>query len=795
MFRSIFNALLEHDQRQRRKRRHRQYRGNNTRRLAIEPLETRALLAALTWDGGGTNSNFNNPENWDPDNVPDAADDLTFETDAGTITVSAAQETGSISLAGDASVTLVLGPKLETNGNALTLGGAPSLTLTGMGLFDTEGGEVDVGSGGELSVVNGAELRAGVLSANGLFEVDHLLDTGAATVGEIGPGSINTGGGTINSGGTWNIAGTLTVNSSLRVDGGEVAVTGAATFNSGLATDLTDGTLVIRNGGVVRLSGGGTSNNDAIINVNGATLDLGEHELTNNGTITTGLGGVLGTPTAGKFALDGDLEQTDVGTTVVNIGGTQAVDKFDKHSVFVIDDIDDDGHGGDAMLDGTLDVSFIDDFGDDIAVGDVFDVIEADSISGQFDNLPAGVYMNFSEPVTAGTLPALDGQRLPGAAWKVSYGDVDEDGKDEVRLQVVDHLFEMHGRFGDNNGSAGDWEIGLTTNTNAPPQHQENVAWEDGEAAPFTFEITDDFVASFTVNGKTIMQDYSGEVTDTIDDLFLWARAVTPESGLQLTDLMLDGEALADVTVDHDAGNIFAQLSEPVDVSDGLTLSGNVTMDWGATEPLHSKLQFHLVAYAEGAAEEAAASQSQSLLVSPAAADLDVYEISANGENVGRLDTAAGQSLSYFGDANDRMTLIGPWQRAGTTTVAGETYNVFTENLGQIRIRDEVRVLLVGRGVFGLDLDDPLRQVGGTLTADFSGTEMISRDKGFADRSHLARESSDAYALQASPALMKQSDTHDDMGEWTSAESEDAESLAFADAVDIVLQEEGLALL
>jgi len=268
-----------------------------------------------------------------------------------------------------------------------------------------------------------------------------------------------------------------------------------------------------------------------------------------------------------------------------------------------IDDFDGDGNGGDATLGGTLDVSFINDFGDDIAVGDVFDVLEADSITGQFDNLPAGVYMNFSEPVTAGTPPALDGQRLPGAAWKVSYGDVDEDGQDEVRLQVVDHLFEMHGRFGDNNGSAGDWEIGLTTNTNAPPQHQENVAWEDGEAAPFTFNITDEFVASFTVNGKTIMQDYSGEVTDTIDDLFLWARAVTPESGLQLTDLMLDGEALADVTVDHDAGDIFAQLSEPADVSDGLTLTGNVTMDWGATEPLHSKLQFHLVAYAEGAAE------------------------------------------------------------------------------------------------------------------------------------------------------------------------------------------------
>ena len=65
-------------------------RQNYHRRLACEPLEVRAMLTPLTWDGGAEDGVFKSPDNWDPNNVPDASDDITFNTDTGTITIDAA---------------------------------------------------------------------------------------------------------------------------------------------------------------------------------------------------------------------------------------------------------------------------------------------------------------------------------------------------------------------------------------------------------------------------------------------------------------------------------------------------------------------------------------------------------------------------------------------------------------------------------------------------------------------------------------------------------------------------------
>jgi len=51
--------------------------------------------------------------------------------------------------------------------------------------------------------------------------------------------------------------------------------------------------------------------------------------------------------------------------------------------------------------------------------------------------------------------------------------------------------FEVHARFGDNNPNAGDWEFGLTSNTNQPPQDQENFGWTNGSPVSFSFTLND----------------------------------------------------------------------------------------------------------------------------------------------------------------------------------------------------------------------------------------------------------------------------------------------------------------
>ena len=46
------------------------------RRLQMERLEDRRLLAIVNWDGGGDGTNWADPLNWDTDSVPTLADDV-----------------------------------------------------------------------------------------------------------------------------------------------------------------------------------------------------------------------------------------------------------------------------------------------------------------------------------------------------------------------------------------------------------------------------------------------------------------------------------------------------------------------------------------------------------------------------------------------------------------------------------------------------------------------------------------------------------------------------------------------
>jgi hypothetical protein len=39
--------------------------------------------ASVTWDGGGVNNNWNTPNNWNPNAIPVAGDDVTFDGAGG----------------------------------------------------------------------------------------------------------------------------------------------------------------------------------------------------------------------------------------------------------------------------------------------------------------------------------------------------------------------------------------------------------------------------------------------------------------------------------------------------------------------------------------------------------------------------------------------------------------------------------------------------------------------------------------------------------------------------------------
>src|SRR5215204_342411 len=74
---------------------------HRVKRLRIEFLERRALLATVTWDGGSDPANFNwlDKNNWDTNTVPTLADDVVIPdlTDTPTIFVSNTAAANSVS--------------------------------------------------------------------------------------------------------------------------------------------------------------------------------------------------------------------------------------------------------------------------------------------------------------------------------------------------------------------------------------------------------------------------------------------------------------------------------------------------------------------------------------------------------------------------------------------------------------------------------------------------------------------------------------------------------------------------
>lgn len=79
-------------------------------------LPTPARASAVTWDGGGTDDAWDTAENWNPNGVPTAADDVIIN---GNVTVDHGQDTHAVN-----SLDLRAGSTLNLTGGDLAANGA-----------------------------------------------------------------------------------------------------------------------------------------------------------------------------------------------------------------------------------------------------------------------------------------------------------------------------------------------------------------------------------------------------------------------------------------------------------------------------------------------------------------------------------------------------------------------------------------------------------------------------------------------------------------------------------------------
>lgn len=310
-------------------------------RLLPESLESRMLLAAVSWDGGGDGVNWHDALNWSGHAVPVSTDDVLISVEANpTIKITAAA--GSISVN-----TLTCDEAIEISGGTLSVAGDANVTgnVTHKG-GTIRGGTWKTSAGGRLVLTSsGGTLDA--LTANPDLDLsttsayatvlNGLVLNGTATLGTYAHLDFNgsqslSGTGTVVFNGAAALrqtasAGTLTIGSGITIRGGagsgysgtigfasiwggnsDVSVINEGTINADTsgksitisgATWTNTGSLRTAAGTAIRLEGTGTStgtidSTGAIVN-NGpltyasGTAAMGYLEGTGSTTVSAGL--------------------------------------------------------------------------------------------------------------------------------------------------------------------------------------------------------------------------------------------------------------------------------------------------------------------------------------------------------------------------------------------------------------------------------------------------------------------------------------------------------------------------
>jgi hypothetical protein len=369
--------------------------------------------------------------------------------------------TGSTNLACDALVAAVQAMYLDGRtlsilpGHTMTLTTPVFLvgaTLNNAGVIELESGFGAVGGG---SVVNntglihapmmgsGEPVIRPMLNNEGMIQLDHaqhlLLDGGSTTTGTIVAAdvdSISYGNGvTLGNGthvftstsqlkvpllrvtGSATIAGSLTTSHLLRVDGGELAVTGNY-------LGIPPGTDLVLDSGTVDFS---TSTG----NVHFTSCDMNGGVLTGTDTVhcrldLEWLGGALdGTGALQTATVNGIRDVSLNGRTLItgaplrcSFGDLQLTGGPSLALEVQANQWQGGGDGGTAILDGTLQVALHPDLRDVVASTEVFElIVGASDVTGAFSNAPSGT-----------RIQTMDGT----ASFRVDYGPGSPHGSQRV---------------------------------------------------------------------------------------------------------------------------------------------------------------------------------------------------------------------------------------------------------------------------------------------------------------------------------------------------------------------------
>ena len=339
----------------------------------------------------------------------------------------------------------------NVNANVGTNRGTGTVLVDGASALWNNSGNLAIGEfgTGSLDVINGGTVTStdavlGKDNGNGNATVDGTGSSwnsnGKLSIGENGTGSLNIqNGGLVSSNQGW--IGYTGGTGSVTVDGSDSRWdnTGNLFLGNNYATET--GTLTIENAGSVEIGGFLQVNKQGVVNLTNGVLIANSIDTTISGSQFNFTGGTLAVETfngnltnqggtlapgnsPGVTTVYGNYSQNINSTLAIDIGGLMPGTEYDVLNIT-----------GTAELGGTLDVDFYD-WGSNLfsaALGDSFDILSAETLSGEFDflslaTLNAGLQwqidylVDFDNTIDIVRLSVVTAVPTPAAVWLFSSG-------------------------------------------------------------------------------------------------------------------------------------------------------------------------------------------------------------------------------------------------------------------------------------------------------------------------------------------------------------------------------------
>src|SRR5271157_3659322 len=369
-------------------------KADRRRHAAIEELERRLVMSAVSWTGLGDGTTWQDLNNWSTKAVPGGSDDVTINVANnppiiynGTSSIHSLVDNDSLNIAGGSltvtsGLTVGSGATLSATNAGTSFTASGATTIDGANLYASGGATLSLPAATSYTQNTGSWNSNRTLQASGAGSVLALPNlttiTGSTQYGSnlyvqaLAGGHVNLGAATAVTGGAVNLTADGT-NSVLDLSALQ-SFQGYFEYQYYTSTSniqATNGGTIVLNSGTVNLTGADVSaaSTGTIV---GGTLQLSGGTLSGNSTIQASVFNSAatgpGSNGVGTLTIVGNFTQTSTGSLNIEIGGTTDYDRLAVTET--------------ATLDGTLSVSLINNFSP--GVGNSFQIMTFGSRSGDF---------------------------------------------------------------------------------------------------------------------------------------------------------------------------------------------------------------------------------------------------------------------------------------------------------------------------------------------------------------------------------------------------------------------------